>query len=57
MHRADRDRRRPGPVGRLVPGRRERDFGLTFGLAVDGSKVVIGDTVDVTLDSEAVLNA
>ncbi|MEV7038136.1 YceI family protein [Amycolatopsis sp. NPDC051061] len=32
------------------------DFGLTFGLAVDGSKVVIGDKVDITLDIEAVLN-
>ncbi|MFC5090217.1 hypothetical protein [Amycolatopsis plumensis] len=32
------------------------DFGLTFGLAVDGSKVVIGDKVDITLDVEAVLN-
>jgi polyisoprenoid-binding protein YceI len=33
------------------------DFGLAFGLAVDGSKVIVGDKVEVTLDIEAVLDA
>lgn len=33
-----------------------RDFGITFGLAADGSGIV-GDKVDVTLDVEAVLDA
>ncbi len=34
-----------------------RDFGITFGLAADGTKIVIGDKVDVTLDVEAFLDA
>ncbi len=34
---------------------RRRDFGITFGLAADGSRVV-GDKVDITLDVEAVLD-
>jgi polyisoprenoid-binding protein YceI len=34
-----------------------RDFGITFGLAVDGTKVVVGDKVDITLDVEAFLAA
>jgi polyisoprenoid-binding protein YceI len=33
-----------------------RDFGITFGLAADGSRV-IGDKVDISLDVEAILNA
>jgi len=34
-----------------------RDFGITFGLAADGTKIVIGDKVDITLDVEAFLDA
>jgi polyisoprenoid-binding protein YceI len=30
-----------------------RDFGITFGLAADGTKIIIGDKVDITLDVEA----
>ncbi|MGH3152649.1 MAG: YceI family protein [Streptosporangiaceae bacterium] len=30
-----------------------RDFGITFGLAADGTKIVVGDRVDLTLDVEA----
>jgi polyisoprenoid-binding protein YceI len=33
------------------------DFGLSFGLAVDGSKVIVHDRVTITLDVEAVLDA
>jgi polyisoprenoid-binding protein YceI len=34
-----------------------RDFGITFGLAADGTKIVVGDTVDITLDVQAFLGA
>jgi hypothetical protein len=34
-----------------------RDFGITFGLAADGTKIVVGDTVDICLDVEAFLRA
>jgi polyisoprenoid-binding protein YceI len=34
-----------------------RDFGVTFGLAADGARVVIGDKVDLTIDVEAFLAA
>ena len=34
-----------------------RDFGVTFGLAVDGTKIVIADKVDIVLDVEAFLGA
>ena len=34
-----------------------RDFGITFGLAADGAKIVIGDKVDITIDVEAFLAA
>ena len=34
-----------------------RDFGITFGLAADGTKIVVGDKVDITLDVEAFLAA
>jgi polyisoprenoid-binding protein YceI len=34
-----------------------RDFGITFGLAADGTKIVIADKVDIVLDVEAYLNA
>jgi polyisoprenoid-binding protein YceI len=34
-----------------------RDFGITFGLATEGTKVVIGDKVDIVLDVEAFLGA
>ena len=34
-----------------------RDFGVTFGLAADGTKIVIGDKVDIVLDVEAYLGA
>lgn len=30
-----------------------RLFGITFGLATDGTKVIVGDTVDISLDIEA----
>jgi polyisoprenoid-binding protein YceI len=30
-----------------------RDFGITFGLAADGTRIVVGDTVDITLDVQA----
>ncbi|HEV7980546.1 YceI family protein [Amycolatopsis sp.] len=33
------------------------DFGFGFGLAVDGSKIVIGDKIEVSLDIEGVLEA
>jgi polyisoprenoid-binding protein YceI len=39
-----------GPISR-------RDFGITFGLAVDGTKIVVADKVDITLDVEAFLGA
>jgi polyisoprenoid-binding protein YceI len=29
------------------------DFGVSFGLATDGSKIIIGDRIEVTLDIEA----
>lgn len=34
-----------------------RDFGITFGLAADGTKVVVADKVDIALDVEAYLAA
>jgi polyisoprenoid-binding protein YceI len=34
-----------------------RDFGITFGLAADGAKIIIGDRVEITLDVEAFLAA
>jgi polyisoprenoid-binding protein YceI len=34
-----------------------RDFGITFGLAADGTKIIVGDKVDLTLDIEAFLGA
>jgi polyisoprenoid-binding protein YceI len=34
-----------------------RDFGITFGLAADGTKIVIGDRVDISLDVEAFVAA
>ena len=34
-----------------------RDFGITFGLAADGTKIVVGDKVDIVLDVEAYLGA
>jgi polyisoprenoid-binding protein YceI len=34
-----------------------RDFGITFGLAADGTKIVIADKVDIVLDVEAYLDA
>lgn len=34
-----------------------RDFGVTFGLAADGTKIIIGDRVDITIDVEAFLGA
>jgi polyisoprenoid-binding protein YceI len=30
-----------------------RDFGITFGLATDGSRIVLGDSVDISLDVQA----
>jgi polyisoprenoid-binding protein YceI len=35
---------------------RRQDFGVSFGLAVDASKVIIGDKVDIVLEVEAFLN-
>lgn len=35
---------------------RRQDFDVSFGLAVDASKVIIGDKVDIVLEIEAVLN-
>jgi polyisoprenoid-binding protein YceI len=34
-----------------------RDFGITFGLAADGTKIVVADKVDIVLDVEAFLDA
>jgi polyisoprenoid-binding protein YceI len=34
---------------------RRRDFGITFGLAADGTRIVIGDKVDIVLDVQAFL--
>jgi len=34
-----------------------RDFGITVGLAADGTKIIVGDKVDLTLDIEAFLGA
>ncbi len=34
-----------------------RDFGITFGLAADGTKIVIADKVSIVLDDEAFLAA
>ena len=34
-----------------------RDFGVSFGLAADGGKVVVADKVDIVLDIEAFLDA
>ena len=46
---------RVGFSGRTVI--RRSDFGVSFGLAVDGGKVVVGDKVEVSLDIEGVLDA
>lgn len=45
---------RLGFEGRTSISRKE--FGVSFGLAVDASKVVIADQVDITLEIEAALN-
>jgi polyisoprenoid-binding protein YceI len=34
-----------------------RDFGITFGLAADGTKIIIGEKVDITIDVEAFVAA
>jgi polyisoprenoid-binding protein YceI len=34
-----------------------RDFGITLGLGADGTKIVVGDKAEVTLDVEAFLDA
>jgi polyisoprenoid-binding protein YceI len=34
-----------------------RDFGITFGLAADGTKIIVGDKVDIILDVEAFVGA
>jgi polyisoprenoid-binding protein YceI len=34
-----------------------RDFGITFGLATDGTKIVLADKVDIVLDVQAFLAA
>src|SRR2546421_3736634 len=34
-----------------------RDFGITFGLATDGTKIVLADKVDIILDVQAFLDA
>lgn len=34
-----------------------RQYGISFGLAADGSKIVVGDKVDIVLDVQAVLDA
>ncbi|MDN3358486.1 YceI family protein [Actinomadura sp. DC4] len=34
-----------------------RDFGITFGLVADGTKIVVADEIDIALDIEAFLNA
>ena len=34
-----------------------REFGISFGLATDGTKIVVADKVDIVLDVEAVLDA
>src|SRR5579862_6151147 len=34
-----------------------RDFGVTFGLAADGTKLVVADQVDIVLDVQAFLAA
>lgn len=34
-----------------------RDFGVTFGLTVDGTKIVVADKVDIVLDVQAFLGA
>jgi polyisoprenoid-binding protein YceI len=44
---------RIGFAGRAVIKRSE--FGVSFGLAVDGGKVIVGDRVEVSLDIEGVL--
>ncbi|MDR0345263.1 MAG: YceI family protein [Nocardiopsaceae bacterium] len=36
---------------------RRADFGISFGLAADGSKIVIGDKVDIVLDVQAFASA
>jgi polyisoprenoid-binding protein YceI len=36
---------------------RRRDFGITFGLAADGTKIVVADKVDIILDVEAFIGA
>jgi len=35
---------------------RRQDFGVSFGLAVDASKIIIGDQVEIVLEVEAALN-
>jgi polyisoprenoid-binding protein YceI len=32
---------------------RRSDFGITFGLAVDGTKIIVADAVDISLDVQA----
>ena len=34
-----------------------RDFGITFGLAADGTKIILADKVDIVLDVQAFLGA
>lgn len=34
-----------------------RDFGITFGLAADGTKIILADKVDIALDIQAFTNA
>ncbi|HEY7145372.1 MAG TPA: YceI family protein [Streptosporangiaceae bacterium] len=34
-----------------------RDFGVTFGLAADGTKIIVADKVDIVLDVQAFLGA
>jgi hypothetical protein len=36
-------------------GHHRKDFGVSFGLGTDGSKTIIGDYADVTLDIQAFL--
>jgi polyisoprenoid-binding protein YceI len=34
-----------------------RDFGITFGLVADGTKIVVADKIDIALDVQAFLAA
>jgi hypothetical protein len=34
-----------------------QDFGITFGLVADGSKIIIADKIDIVLDVQAALDA